>query len=105
MLRIVPTQSAIQAKSYYSHSDYYTEDQELPGVWRGKGADRLGLAGPVAKEHFDALCENRHPATGERITASTRDNRTVGYDFNFHAPKSFSLLHALTDDPALLRAF
>ena len=43
MLRIIQTQSAAQAKSYYSHSDYYTEDQELAGVWKGKGAERLGL--------------------------------------------------------------
>ena len=105
MLRIVPTTSAAQAKSYYSHADYYTEGQELQGVWRGKSADRLGLAGPVAKADFDALCDNRFPGTGERITGSDRANRTVGYDFNFHAPKSLSLLHALTDDPALLRAF
>lgn len=105
MLRIVQTQSAAQAKSYYSHSDYYTEDQELAGVWRGTGAERLGLAGTVEKAQFDALCDNRHPATGESITASTRGNRTVGYDFNFHAPKSLSLLHALTEDSRLLAAF
>lgn len=105
MLRIVQTQSAAQAKSYYSHSDYYTEDQELAGVWRGTGAERLGLAGSVEKAQFDALCDNRHPATGGPVTASTRGNRTVGYDFNFHAPKSLSLLHSLTDDSRLLAAF
>ena len=105
MLRIVQARSAAQAKSYYSHSDYYTEGQELAGVWRGKGADRLGLASLVEKHQFDALCDNRHPATGEQVTAAQRGDRTVGYDFNFHAPKSLSLLHALTDDPALLTAF
>ncbi|AMV24230.1 Multifunctional conjugation protein TraI [Gemmata sp. SH-PL17] len=105
MLRIVPTRSAAQAQSYYSHSDYYAGDQEHPGVWRGKGAERLGLSGTVEKEQFAALCENRDPSSGERVTASTRANRTVGYDFNFHAPKSLSVLHALTGDPNLLRAF
>ena len=105
MLRVVPARSAAQAKSYYSHSDYYTEDQELAGVWRGKAADRLGLAGTVGKRDFDALCDNRHPASGERVTARDRADRTVGYDFNFHAPKSLSLLHALTGDEAVLRAF
>ncbi|QJW98415.1 MobF family relaxase [Frigoriglobus tundricola] len=105
MLRIVPTQSAAQAKGYYSHSDYYSEGQELDGVWRGRAAERLGLAGQVEKGQFDALCDNRNPTTGEQVTASHRANRTVGYDFNFHAPKSLSLLHAVTDDPALLRAF
>jgi conjugative relaxase-like TrwC/TraI family protein len=105
MLRIVPTQSAAQAKSYYSTSDYYTADQELPGVWKGKGAERLGLAGTVEKAQFEALCDNLHPSTGEPITAATRSNRTVGYDFNFHAPKSLSLLHGVTNDTRLLAAF
>ena len=105
MLRIVQARSAAQAQSYYAHSDYYAEGQELAGVWRGRGADRLGLSGVVEKHQFDALCDNRHPATGEQVTAARRGDRTVGYDFNFHAPKSLSLLHALTDDPALLAAF
>ncbi|MGL6075440.1 MAG: MobF family relaxase [Fimbriiglobus sp.] len=105
MLRIVSTQSAAQAKSYYSQSDYYTADQELPGLWRGKGADRLGLAGTVEKTQFEALCDNRHPTSGESITLATRANRTVGYDFNFHAPKSLSLYHAMTNDAQLLAAF
>jgi conjugative relaxase-like TrwC/TraI family protein len=105
MLRIVPTQSAAQAKTYYRTSDYYTADQELPGVWNGKGADRLGLAGTVEQDPFEAVCDNLHPTTGEPITAATRSHRTVGYDFNFHAPKSLSLLHAITNDPRLLAAF
>jgi hypothetical protein len=42
MLRIVQNASAAQAKSYYSTADYYTEGQELTGVWRGAGA-----AGPA----------------------------------------------------------
>jgi conjugative relaxase-like TrwC/TraI family protein len=105
MLRIVPTSSAAQAKSYYSQADYYTEDQELPGLWRGQAAARLGLEGTVEKAQFEALCDNRHPETGEPITLATRANRTVGYDFNFHAPKSLSLLHATTNETRLLQAF
>lgn len=105
MLRINPTHNAGQAKGYYSRSDYYTEDQELPGVWRGKGAERLGLAGTVEKHQFEALCDNLHPTTGERITQRTRSHRTIGYDFNFHAPKSLTLLHALGGDGQVLTAF
>ena len=105
MLRIVPTSSAAQAKSYYRQADYYTQDQELPGVWHGRGAARLGLTGNVDKAQFDALCDNLNPTTGEPITLATRANRTVGYDFNFHAPKSLSLLQAMTNDASLLQAF
>jgi conjugative relaxase-like TrwC/TraI family protein len=105
MLRINPTYHAAQAKSYYSQSDYYTQDQELPGVWGGKGAELLGLRGEVGQAEFEALCDNRHPATGEPLTARTNGKRVVGYDFNFHAPKSLSLLYATTEDRSLLEAF
>ncbi|MGL6075195.1 MAG: MobF family relaxase [Fimbriiglobus sp.] len=105
MLRIHPMQSAAQAKSFYRQADYYTEEQELPGLWRGRGAKRLELTGTVEKEQFEALCDNLHPETGESLTLATRSNRTVGYDFNFHAPKSLSLLQATTNDADLLRVF
>jgi hypothetical protein len=39
------------------------------------------------------------------LTPRTDDRRAVGYDFNFHAPKSVSVLHALTDDGRNLAAF
>ena len=105
MLRIVPSQSAAQAKGYYTHFDYFTEDQERPGVWRGKLAERLRLSGLVENDDFEALCEHRHQQTGERLTQRTRSNRTVGYDFNFHAPKSVTLLQALSGDERILTAF
>jgi conjugative relaxase-like TrwC/TraI family protein len=63
------------------------------------------LSGSVTPEGFAALVDNRHPGTGERLTARTKASRTVGYDLNFHAPKSLSLLHALTGDKALVGAF
>lgn len=105
MLRIIESQSAGQAKSYYTTADYYTEGQELVGAWRGQGARRLGLEGVVRPEQWAALCENRHPATGERLTPRTRADRRVGYDFNFHVPKSVSVLHALTEDERIMEAF
>ena len=85
MLRITQSKSAQQAKSYYvsglSREDYYSEGQEVAGDWHGKGAERLGLAGKVDQEAFYALSENRDPATGDRLTARSNDERTIGYDF------------------------
>ena len=43
----------------------------------------LGLEGPVSKRAFNALCENRDPRTGDRLTPRTKDDRTVGYDFTW----------------------
>ncbi|HUQ71442.1 MAG TPA: MobF family relaxase, partial [Planctomycetaceae bacterium] len=105
MLRIIQNVSAAGAKSYYSTADYFTEGQELAGVWRGEGAARLGLAGTVNNAEWDALCDNRDPYSGDRLTLRQKDYRRVGYDFNWHAPKSLSLLYSLTRDERLLEAF
>jgi conjugative relaxase-like TrwC/TraI family protein len=108
MLRITQSKSAQQAKSYYvgglSREEYYTEGQELAGAWHGKGAERLGLAGKVEQEAFYALAENCDPATGARLTARINDDRTVGYDFNFHVPKSVSAMYAHTGDDRIVAA-
>src|SRR5439155_19175877 len=93
------------AKQYYASADYYSEGQEIVGRWGGEGARLLGLEGTVSRREFNALCENRHPRTGEQLTLRTKDDRTVGYDFTWSVPKSVSLLYALTDDEAVLNAF
>lgn len=109
MLRVVSHQSAAAARQYYAEGlkreDYYSEGQEVAGKWYGKAAERLGLSGGVTPEAFAALVENRHPTTGERLTPRTKADRRVGYDINFHAPKSLSVLHALTGDDDILRLF
>lgn len=106
MLRIIQSTSSTQAKSYYSQADYYlANEQELTGQWRGEGARLLGLSGDVKKSEWDAICDNRNPATGRQITSRQRGDRTVGYDFNFHVPKSVSLLYAETRDERVLDAF
>lgn len=91
--------------SYYSTADYYSEGQELVGQWRGEAAKRLGLAGVVKKETWDALCNNRNPATGEKLTLRQKQHRRVGYDFTFDVPKSVSVLYSLTKDERILDAF
>ena len=108
MLRICTIKSSEAAKTYYTDPqavDYYTAGLEKPGVWGGHGADQLGLKGAVNKEDFHQLCDNQNPRTGKQWTSRNKKNRRVGYDFNFHAPKSVSLLHALTGDEAICVAF
>ncbi len=101
--------SSAAAKKYFSggltRDDYYVSEVELVGVWGGKAAAKLGLNGEVSKAAFGRLCENRRPLTGEPLTLRTRAERRVGYDFNFHCPKSVSLLYSLTGDARLLDAF
>lgn len=106
MLRIVQLPNASAAKNYLKVSDYYREGQELPGVVGGKGARRLGLVpgDEISKEQFDRLCDNRHPLTGEQLTAKQLENRRVGWDVNFHAPKAVTLLYELNGDARVLDA-
>jgi conjugative relaxase-like TrwC/TraI family protein len=110
MLRMTQSTSSDQAKSYYldlygaSREDYYTESQELKGKWLGRGAELLGLSGEVEAGDFHDLCDNRDPATGERLTARTNEDRTVGYDVNFHVPKSVSAVWAHTRDERIVTA-
>ena len=109
MLRVVAHQSAAAARQYYAEGlkreDYYSEGQEAIGKWHGKAAALMGLSGKVKQEEFAALVENRHPVTGERLTPRTKMNRIVGYDLNFHSPKSLSVLYGLTGDQEILKAF
>ena len=108
MLRINQQKSSQGAKSYFeeglAREDYYTQDA-IVGRWGGKGAEKLGLVGEVGRDAFISLCDNRNPNSGLSLTPRSRQDRTVGYDFNFHAPKSVSLLYTLTKDDRILAAF
>lgn len=84
---------------------YYTEDQEMAGWWRGKGAALLGLNGIVQTEDFRRLCFNLHPETGKPLTPRTKAKRRVGTDFTFDAPKSVSLVYEYFRDERILKAF
>ena len=105
MLNITAQRNAAGAKAYFAGSDYYLGGQETVGDWGGKGAVLLGLFGRVDKRQFDQLCDNVNPATSNPLTALTRDGRRVGYDFTWSAPKSVSVVHALTGDERIADAF
>lgn len=109
MIRMIQSKSAQQAKSYFTEAlqkaDYYINDQELKGEFKGHLAGMVGLHSEPTKEAFYALCENVHPVTGKPLTPRTNDERTVGYDINFHCPKSVSLVHVLSNDTDILNAF
>jgi conjugative relaxase-like TrwC/TraI family protein len=108
MIRMIQSKSAGHAKAYFSDAlvktDYYLNDQELPGHFSGLVAHRLGIGNQASKEVFFALCENVMPGTGQPLTPRTDEERTVGYDINFHCPKSVSIVHVLSGDDHILKA-
>src|SRR6476620_8403542 len=113
MLRIIQSTSAASAAAYYTEGlkreDYYSQGQEVDGRGHGRALEKLGLAmgDKDSAEQFTALLNNRHPLTGKKLTPrmNASENRIPGWDFNFHAPKSLSLLHAITRDGKLVQAF
>src|SRR5579863_10380799 len=109
MLRVTESKNAEAAKQYFGksmvRSDYYSEGQEIAGLWGGKAAERLGLSGQVDQESYFALCDNLHPETGEKLTVRQKENRRAGYDLTFSAPKSAKVLYELWGDKHILTAF
>jgi conjugative relaxase-like TrwC/TraI family protein len=108
MLRITVSESAAGARSYFggggADSEYYADGMG-GGRWHGLGAARLGLLGDVDAVAFARLCENLHPHGEGQLTPRQKTHRRVGYDVNFHCPKSVSLLHALSGDTRISEVF
>ncbi len=114
MLRV----TTLYASSAAATANYYTRylaraPGEVDGVWTGKQADALGLADSVSGESLELLLEGRDPVDGTRLgyplaDRTLADGRVVravaGFDATFSAPKSVSVLWALTQDPRLLEA-
>jgi conjugative relaxase-like TrwC/TraI family protein len=79
--------------------DYYLDRNEPPGRWSGSGCKHLGLEGDVLPEQLEALLEARHPGSGSRLGRCFGGKSARGFDATFSAPKSLSVLWALSDDP------
>jgi conjugative relaxase-like TrwC/TraI family protein len=92
------------AEGYYLQAvasgveDYYLGSGEAPGRWIGAGAARLRLSGMVAADDLRGVLDGRCPATGRSLIAVRRPDRLPGLDLTFSAPKSVSLLFALSDE-------
>ncbi len=114
MLRV----TTLYASSAAATANYYTRylaraPGEVDGVWTGQQADALGLNGSVSAACLELLLEGRDPVRGTRLghplaDRTLTDGRVVravaGFDATFSAPKSLSVLWALTQDQRLLAA-
>jgi conjugative relaxase-like TrwC/TraI family protein len=69
---------------------------EAPGRWLGTGAAALGLRGEVRADALGAVCQGDDPMTGQRLGRFHHRVTVAAFDLSFCAPKSVSLLHALS---------
>ncbi len=98
MLSIGALSSAAQGASYYERDGYYAKDDpehRAASAWAGKGAEELGLRGPVDADTFRQVLEGRVPDGSEtRLGKRGKDGEIThrpGRDLTFSAPKSVSL--------------
>jgi Ti-type conjugative transfer relaxase TraA len=92
------------AGKYYidlAQEDYYTHGGEPAGQWFGQSAARLGLTATVDKGNFSQLLHG-FDATGTRsLVQDAGQGHYAGWDLTFSAPKSVSVLWAMTEETAV----
>jgi len=89
------------AAHYYSErsADYYvegasgetkkTEREESQGQWIGRGAEKLGLTEPPTRDELQLALAGH--LGGRQVQNAGRENRQMGWDLTFSAPKSVSI--------------
>ena len=111
MLSIGALSSAAQGASYYERDGYYARDDPEhrdASAWAGRGAEELGLTGPVDPETFRAVLEGRVPdGSGRQLGRRGRDGEILhrpGRDLTFSAPKSVSITALVGGDGRIVDA-
>ena len=83
----------LAANYYQEHSaDYYMDDVDHKGVWMGRGAQELELEGPVDRGEFQLGLAGY--VAGEQVQNAGKENRQMGWDLTYSAPKSVSIVWA-----------
>ena len=111
MLSIGALTSAAQGASYYERDGYYARDDpehKAASAWYGKGAEELGLKGPVDPEVFRQVLEGRVPdGSDTRLGRRGKDGEILhrpGRDLTFSAPKSVSIAALVGGDGRIVEA-
>ncbi|MDH2436831.1 MobF family relaxase [Pokkaliibacter sp. MBI-7] len=105
--KVMTRQDVGRAASYYEDAadDYYAKEGEAT-EWQGKGAEDLGLEGPVDSDRFRELLAGKISDDVRISRASTRQDskQRIGIDLTFSAPKSVSLQALVHGDAEIIRA-
>ncbi|MDE0032349.1 MAG: relaxase domain-containing protein [Deltaproteobacteria bacterium] len=101
--------SPSQGVSYYERDGYYAKDDPAhreASAWAGKGAEELGLSGPVDPDTFRAILEGRVPG-GRQLGRKDPDgsiHHRPGRDVTLSAPKSVSVMALVGGDERIVAA-
>ena len=101
--------SPAQGAGYFERDGYYTKDDPAhreASAWAGKGAEALGLSGPVDSGVFQAILEGRVP-DGPHLGKRGKDgeiHHRPGRDVTMSAPKSVSLMAMIGGDERIVAA-
>ena len=103
--------SASQGVFYYERDGYYARDDlahREASAWAGRGAEDLGLSGPVHPHLFQAILEGDVPdGSGQQLGRRGPDGalqHRPGRDLTFSAPKSVSLAALIGGDRRIVEA-
>ena len=103
--------SPSQGAAYYERDGYYAKDSaehRMMSSWHGRGAEALGLEGPVDPDVFRAVLEGHVPdGSGRLLGRRTREggiHHRPGRDITFSAPKSVSLVALVGGDARVVDA-
>ena len=109
MLSIGALTSAAQGARYYEQDGYYAKDDpehREASAWAGKGAEALGLKGPVDPDTFRAVLEGKVPdGSGTELGRRGKDGEILhrpGRDLTFSAPKSVSIAALVGGDARIV---
>ena len=95
----VTTLKGLTAGAYYVEQlpNYYLDTSgEPPGVWHGKGAELLGLQGPVGAPEFLRVIDGVAPSgPAVQLGRVYGETSVRGFDVTASAPKSVSVLFAV----------
>ena len=103
--------SPAQGVSYYERDGYYAKDDPAhreASAWAGKGAEALGLEGPVDPDLFTEILAGKVPdGSGRQLGRKNREgglDHRPGRDLTFSAPKSVSLAALVAGDARIVSA-
>ena len=101
--------SPSQGVGYFERDGYYAKNDPAhreASAWAGKGAEELGLSGPVDPDAFKAILEGKVPG-GRQLGRKDLDgsiHHRPGRDVTLSAPKSVSLMALVGGDERIVTA-